>query len=154
RPGSSYFYLPLLARRVIPVNGTFLFSLFVAKKSTQRASLVSYPSLPGLTRMESRARRNCVSQSACAALKERVGRPRGANLGQTNVLYALDTPGRDTAPSDQIRGRDDTTRIAVVGAFDRFNYGDLLFPIIIENALRYYGCHVQAEFYGLFKRDL
>ena len=45
-------------------------------------------------------------------------------------------------------------KIAVLGAFDRFNYGDLLFPIVIEKVLNLYKIDCQIDYYGLIKSDL
>lgn len=45
-------------------------------------------------------------------------------------------------------------KIAVLGAFDRFNYGDLLFPIIIEEVLKKYKIDCQIEYYGLTESNL
>jgi len=48
-------------------------------------------------------------------------------------------------------------KIALLGAFDRFNYGDLLFPIIIEKSLKKSNSiksNYQIEFYGLKESDL
>ncbi|ART78197.1 hypothetical protein B4U37_20065 [Sutcliffiella horikoshii] len=48
--------------------------------------------------------------------------------------------------------------IAIVGAFDRYNYGDLLFPIIIENYIKKYRPELLQEYslgyYGLISSDL
>lgn len=44
--------------------------------------------------------------------------------------------------------------ILVVGAFDRFNYGDLLFPLIIEAQLHTYGKPFDASFFGIVNSDL
>jgi hypothetical protein len=44
--------------------------------------------------------------------------------------------------------------VAIVGPFDRFNYGDLLFPFVIENLLKACNCCVEAEFYGTIKSNL
>ena len=45
-------------------------------------------------------------------------------------------------------------KILIIGAFDRYNYGDLLFPIIIERQLNTYGGEFQFEFFGLVDSDL
>lgn len=45
-------------------------------------------------------------------------------------------------------------KIAVLGAFDRFNYGDLLFPLIIEKMLEKYRSEYNIEYYGLIESDL
>lgn len=44
-------------------------------------------------------------------------------------------------------------RIAILGAIDRFNYGDLLFPHIIESALAEQGLDVSFRYFGLVKSD-
>ncbi|RST74171.1 polysaccharide pyruvyl transferase family protein [Siminovitchia acidinfaciens] len=46
-------------------------------------------------------------------------------------------------------------KVALLGAFDRFNYGDLLFPIILEKYLKE-NLKIQCEFeyYGLIQSDL
>ncbi|GAB6179428.1 hypothetical protein JCM14036_07470 [Desulfotomaculum defluvii] len=48
--------------------------------------------------------------------------------------------------------------INIIGAFDRYNYGDLLFPIIIEEYLKKYDKNLlkdfQLEYYGLVNSDL
>lgn len=45
-------------------------------------------------------------------------------------------------------------KILIVGAFDRFNYGDLLFPIIIEQQLKTYGHPLDIEYFGMIESDL
>ena len=45
-------------------------------------------------------------------------------------------------------------KILIIGAFDRYNYGDLLFPLIIEKQLDTYGKNFQYEYFGLIKSDL
>lgn len=45
-------------------------------------------------------------------------------------------------------------KIAVLGAFDRYNYGDLLFPIILEKYLSKEIDNLCFEFFGLRERDL
>ncbi|HKI34884.1 MAG TPA: polysaccharide pyruvyl transferase family protein [Gemmataceae bacterium] len=45
-------------------------------------------------------------------------------------------------------------RVAVLGAFDRFNYGDLLFPVVLEHALRAYGCRWPLAFHATAGSDL
>ncbi len=47
-----------------------------------------------------------------------------------------------------------TNRILIIGAFDRYNYGDLLFPLIIEKQLETYGRDFDAQFFGLVNSDL
>lgn len=49
---------------------------------------------------------------------------------------------------------DPMEKILIIGAFDRYNYGDLLFPLIIEKQLNTYGNKFQFEFYGLVDSDL
>jgi hypothetical protein len=44
--------------------------------------------------------------------------------------------------------------INIIGAFDRNNYGDLLFPIIIESTLKKKGIENQFYYYALSKTDL
>ena len=43
--------------------------------------------------------------------------------------------------------------INIYGAFDRFNYGDLLFPLIIKNSLDERIDNIQFEYYGLINSD-
>lgn len=43
--------------------------------------------------------------------------------------------------------------VAILGAIDRFNYGDLLFPYIIESALQELGDNFHFEYFGLVKSD-
>ncbi len=45
-------------------------------------------------------------------------------------------------------------KIAVLGAYDRCNYGDLLFPLIIEHLLRSNKYDCDLEYYGLIDSDL
>lgn len=45
-------------------------------------------------------------------------------------------------------------KILIIGAFDRYNYGDLLFPLIIEKQLDTYHRGFQYEFFGLVESDL
>lgn len=47
-----------------------------------------------------------------------------------------------------------TDNVLIIGAFDRYNYGDLLFPIIIEKQLETYGRDFNAQFFGIVKSDL
>ena len=44
--------------------------------------------------------------------------------------------------------------ILIIGAFDRFNYGDLLFPLVIEAQLATYGQSFDARYFGIVKSDL
>ncbi|SEK65139.1 polysaccharide pyruvyl transferase family protein [Parapedobacter koreensis] len=44
--------------------------------------------------------------------------------------------------------------ILIIGAFDRYNYGDLLFPLVIEAQLKTYGQPFEASYFGLVKSDL
>lgn len=45
-------------------------------------------------------------------------------------------------------------QIAIYGAFDRFNYGDLLFPLILEHAFKNYSSEYKFEYYGTIASDL
>jgi hypothetical protein len=45
-------------------------------------------------------------------------------------------------------------KILIIGAFDRYNYGDLLFPLVIEKQLKAQGIEAEFEFFGLVKSDL
>lgn len=45
-------------------------------------------------------------------------------------------------------------KILIIGAFDRYNYGDLLFPLIIEKQLDTYGQDFKYEFFGIVQSDL
>ncbi len=44
--------------------------------------------------------------------------------------------------------------ILIIGAFDRYNYGDLLFPLIIEKQLSTYGIELSFRYFGLVRSDL
>ncbi len=44
--------------------------------------------------------------------------------------------------------------LLIIGAFDRYNYGDLLFPIILEKQLRSYDLDFRFQFFGLIRSDL
>ncbi|MGK6351158.1 polysaccharide pyruvyl transferase family protein [Parapedobacter sp. DT-150] len=44
--------------------------------------------------------------------------------------------------------------ILIIGAFDRYNYGDLLFPLVIEAQLKTYGIPFDASYFGIVKSDL
>jgi len=44
--------------------------------------------------------------------------------------------------------------ISIYGAFDRFNYGDLLFPIVIRNFLNEHFENLEYRFYGIAESDL
>ncbi|MCE7055086.1 polysaccharide pyruvyl transferase family protein [Algoriphagus sp. AGSA1] len=46
------------------------------------------------------------------------------------------------------------TKVLIIGAFDRYNYGDLLFPLVIERQLSTYGRDFEFEYYGLVQSDL
>ncbi|MEB2786079.1 polysaccharide pyruvyl transferase family protein [Algoriphagus persicinus] len=46
------------------------------------------------------------------------------------------------------------TKVLIIGAFDRYNYGDLLFPLVIERQLSSYGDKFQFEYFGLIESDL
>jgi hypothetical protein len=45
-------------------------------------------------------------------------------------------------------------KILIIGAFDRYNYGDLLFPLIIEKQLATYGKELSFRYFGLIRSDL
>ena len=45
-------------------------------------------------------------------------------------------------------------KILIIGAFDRYNYGDLLFPLIIEKQLNTYGKNFQYQYFGIVESDL
>lgn len=45
-------------------------------------------------------------------------------------------------------------KVLIIGAFDRYNYGDLLFPLIIEKQLATYGRDFDAHYYGMVNSDL
>jgi len=47
-----------------------------------------------------------------------------------------------------------THNVLIIGAFDRYNYGDLLFPLIIEKQLETYGRNFEIQFFGIVKSDL
>lgn len=42
----------------------------------------------------------------------------------------------------------------IIGAFDRFNYGDLLFPIVIEAQLKTFEHPFEATYFGIVNSDL
>lgn len=46
------------------------------------------------------------------------------------------------------------TKVLIIGAFDRYNYGDLLFPLVIERQLSTYRENFQFEYFGLVESDL
>ncbi|PZX59759.1 polysaccharide pyruvyl transferase [Algoriphagus ratkowskyi] len=46
------------------------------------------------------------------------------------------------------------TKVLIIGAFDRYNYGDLLFPLVIERQLSTYGENFHFEYFGLIESDL
>lgn len=46
------------------------------------------------------------------------------------------------------------TKVLIIGAFDRYNYGDLLFPLVIERQLSSFGEDFQFEYFGLVESDL
>jgi len=46
------------------------------------------------------------------------------------------------------------TKILIIGAFDRYNYGDLLFPLVIERQLSASNPEFQFEYFGLIESDL
>ncbi|WP_057940496.1 polysaccharide pyruvyl transferase family protein [Algoriphagus resistens] len=45
-------------------------------------------------------------------------------------------------------------KVLIIGAFDRYNYGDLLFPLVIERQLSRYGKEFEFEYFGLVESDL
>jgi len=45
-------------------------------------------------------------------------------------------------------------KVALLGAFDRFNYGDLLFPILVENEIRQRSPDTETSIFSLVKSDL
>lgn len=45
-------------------------------------------------------------------------------------------------------------KVALVGAIDRYNYGDVLFPIIVEEALKKRVSNIKFEYYGYKRTDL
>jgi len=45
-------------------------------------------------------------------------------------------------------------QIAIYGAFDRFNYGDMLFPLILERVLEPYTDAYKLGYYGIIESDL
>lgn len=45
-------------------------------------------------------------------------------------------------------------QVLIIGAFDRYNYGDLLFPIIIEMQLKTHQTPMEFSFYGIVDSDL
>jgi hypothetical protein len=45
-------------------------------------------------------------------------------------------------------------KILIIGAFDRYNYGDLLFPLILQKQLDVYNLEFQYQFFGLVESDL
>lgn len=45
-------------------------------------------------------------------------------------------------------------KIGIVGAFDRYNYGDILMPIVVKNQLINKFPNVEINFYGLIKSDM
>lgn len=46
------------------------------------------------------------------------------------------------------------SNILIIGAFDRFNYGDLLFPLVIEAQLNTYEQPFDVSFFGIVDSDL
>ncbi|MFC3198041.1 polysaccharide pyruvyl transferase family protein [Parapedobacter deserti] len=44
--------------------------------------------------------------------------------------------------------------ILIIGAFDRYNYGDLLFPLVIEAQLSTYGRPYEVSYFGIISSDL
>lgn len=45
-------------------------------------------------------------------------------------------------------------KVALVGAIDRYNYGDVLFPIIVEEALKKRISDIKFDYYGYKRTDL
>lgn len=45
-------------------------------------------------------------------------------------------------------------KILIIGAFDRYNYGDLLFPLVIQKQLVAQGIEAEFEYFGLVESDL
>lgn len=45
-------------------------------------------------------------------------------------------------------------KIAVLGAFDRYNYGDLLFPHVVENEIKNRNVTVELDYVSLFARNM
>ncbi|MEJ8756932.1 polysaccharide pyruvyl transferase family protein [Pontibacter sp. H259] len=45
-------------------------------------------------------------------------------------------------------------KVLILGAFDRYNYGDLLFPLIIEKVLKDLNKETQIRFFGIIDKDL
>lgn len=45
-------------------------------------------------------------------------------------------------------------QIAIYGAFDRFNYGDILFPLVLERVLQPCSATYRLEYYGTIQSDL
>ncbi len=45
-------------------------------------------------------------------------------------------------------------KFGIVGAFDRYNYGDILMPIVVQNQLINNFSNVKIDFYGLVKSDM
>ena len=46
------------------------------------------------------------------------------------------------------------TKVLIIGSFDRYKYGDLLFPVVIERQLSTYGKDFEFEYFGLVESDL
>lgn len=44
--------------------------------------------------------------------------------------------------------------ILILGAFDRYNYGDLLFPYMIKHQMEAYQADVEIKYFGLIESDL
>lgn len=47
-----------------------------------------------------------------------------------------------------------TNKVHLLGAFDRFNYGDLLFPIIVRNELNHWSKTTEFAIFALIESDL
>lgn len=54
----------------------------------------------------------------------------------------------------QKRNASTVPQLAIVGAFDRHNYGDLLFPLIVEHAAKHFGFEGECTSYGVIASDL
>ena len=47
-------------------------------------------------------------------------------------------------------------KIAIVGAFDRYNYGDLLMPLIVKSEIEknFSNMKIEFDFYGLVEANM
>lgn len=48
----------------------------------------------------------------------------------------------------------DASKVALLGAFDRFNYGDLLFPIVVKNEIAIHSPETESSVFALIESDL